>query len=125
MKKTLTIISHVLFLAAALTLAACSSSAPDSAKTTEPAAAGASGAAAVKKYPMQGKILSLDATEKSARIDAGPIGDWMGAMTMNYPVKDAADFAKLTVGANIDATVFVQGDDFWVGDVKSPGAAAK
>jgi Cu/Ag efflux protein CusF len=67
---------------------------------------------------MHGKILSLNASDKSARIDAGPIGDWMGAMTMNYPVKDDAEFAKLTAGATIDATVFVDGDNFWVGEVK-------
>ena len=27
-------------------------------------------------------VSSVNAAEKSARIDAGPIGDWMGAMTM-------------------------------------------
>lgn len=74
--------------------------------------------AAIKSYPMHGKVLSVNAADKSARIDAGPIGDWMGAMTMNYPVKDAADLAKLTPGITFDATVFVNGDDFWVGDVK-------
>lgn len=74
--------------------------------------------AAIKRYPMRGKVLSVNAADKSARIDAGPIGDWMGAMTMNYPVKDEADLAKLTPGTTFDATVFVNGDDFWVGDVK-------
>ena len=94
----------------------CSSSAPT--ESAPAAASGASGASAVKRYPMHGKVLSLDATEKSARIDAGPIGDWMGAMTMSYPVKDPAEFSKLTAGSTIDATVFVDGDNFWVGDVK-------
>lgn len=70
--------------------------------------------AAIKRYPMHGKVLSVNAADKSARIDAGPIGDWMGAMTMNYPVKDEADLAKLTPGTTFDATVFVNGDDFWV-----------
>jgi len=48
----------------------------------------------------------------------------MGSMTMNYTIKDDAAFAKLSVGSIIDATVFVQGDDFWVGEVRTGGAAA-
>jgi Cu/Ag efflux protein CusF len=107
----------VALISLAFVLTACSSNAPAPAAKTE--VAGASGQAqAVKRYPMHGKVLSLDATEKSARIDAGPIGDWMGAMTMSYPVKDPAEFSKLTAGSTIDATVFVDGDNFWVGDVK-------
>jgi len=42
----------------------------------------------------------------------------MGAMTMNYTIKDDAGLAKLAPGTVFDATVFVQGDDFWVGDIK-------
>jgi Cu/Ag efflux protein CusF len=67
---------------------------------------------------MHGKVVSVNAPEKSARIDAGAIGDWMGPMTMNYSFKDDADLARLTPGITFDATVFVQGDDFWVGEVK-------
>ncbi len=109
-------------------LVGCSSSAPEAAKT-EATAAGASGPMgasghSIKKYPMQGKVLSLNAAEKSARIDAGAIGDWMGPMTMNYAVKDAADFAKLSAGVTINATVFVDGDDFWVGEVNVAGTSA-
>lgn len=125
--KTFKILSQIVFFSAILALAGCSSGAPEAAKTSDSGAAGAAGASGqneLKKYPMHGKVLSLDAAEKSARIDAGPIGDWMGAMTMNYPVKDASEFAKLTAGATIDATVFVQGDDFWVGEVRTAGAAA-
>jgi len=81
--------------------------------------AGASGAPTqIKRYPMHGKILAVNPAEKSARIEAGPIGDWMGAMTMNYTIKDDAEFGKLTAGATFDATVFVNGDDFWVGEIK-------
>ncbi len=67
---------------------------------------------------MHGKIVSLDPAAKKARIDAGPIGDWMGAMTMDYTIKDDAGFSKLAVGSTIDATVFVDGDNSWVGEIK-------
>jgi Cu/Ag efflux protein CusF len=106
-------------LAAALSLAGCSSGTPSDIPAPAPAgASGASGQTAIKRYPMHGKVVSVNAAEKSVKIDAGPIGDWMGAMTMNYTIKDDADLARLTPGTTFDATVVVNGDDFWVAEVK-------
>ena len=114
MNKTISIA----ILAAALSLIGCSSSAPtETAAAAASGASGASGQTAIKRYPMHGKVISVNAPEKSVKIEAGPIGDWMGPMTMNYTIKDAADLAKLTPGVSFDATVFVNGDDFWVGEV--------
>ncbi len=67
-----------------------------------------------KRYSMQGEIRSLDPTSKSATISAGKIGDWMEAMTMQYPVKPDADFQKLHVGDHIQATVVVNDLKFYV-----------
>jgi Cu/Ag efflux protein CusF len=112
----------IALLPAALLLIGCSASTPESAtsSTVAPAAASgapsASGAVAIKRYPMHGKIIAVN-PDKTVRIEAGPLGDWMGAMTMNYTVKDDADRAKLTTGTVFDATVVVNGDDFWVADV--------
>ena len=116
--KSLTLITQTLLLTAALALVGCGAISPGS--DNKSGAAGASGAIAIKRYSMHGKVLSLDAGNKKARIDAGPIGDWMPtAMTMNYLVKDDAEFAKLSAGQTIDATVFVQGgDDSWIGEIK-------
>jgi Cu/Ag efflux protein CusF len=71
----------------------------------------------VKQYPMHGEVLRLDAQGKIAAIKAGKIGDWMEAMTMEYPVKDQTEFDKLHTGETIDATVYVQGNSYWVGDI--------
>jgi Cu/Ag efflux protein CusF len=71
-----------------------------------------------KRYPMQGEIKAVDATAKTATIDAGKIGDWMEAMTMEYPVKPDAEFEKLHVGDKIEATVVVQMPSYYVTDVK-------
>jgi Cu/Ag efflux protein CusF len=73
---------------------------------------------ASKRYPVQGDIKALDPASKIATIDAGPIGDWMGAMTMEYPVKPDADFQKLHVGDHIEGTVVVNDPTFYVTDVK-------
>jgi Cu/Ag efflux protein CusF len=108
----------IALIAAAIICIGCSSSTPESAASTPAAASGASGSvAAIRRYPMHGKVVAVNA-DKTVRIDAGPIGDWMGAMTMDYAVKDDADRAKLTPGTTFDATVFVNGDDNWVGEVK-------
>jgi Cu/Ag efflux protein CusF len=100
-------------IALVLITGACSFNSSQPPQTSAKASTGA-----VKTYPMHGKILSLDPATKSARIDAGPIGDWMGAMTMSYTIKDDAGFSNLAVGSVIDATVFVDGDNFWVGSIK-------
>ncbi len=78
----------------------------------------------IKQYPMHGEILSLDTQDKTAHIKAGKIDGWMEAMTMEYPIKDQAEFNKLHTGENINATVFVQGNSYWVGGIQEDTAPA-
>ncbi len=100
-------------LAVALILAACQSSVKEEAKD-EP----------LKKYALHGEVLRLDAQGKIAAIKHGKIGDWMEAMTMEFPVKDQAEFDRLKAGETIDATVNVQGNNYWVSDIHEASAAA-
>jgi Cu/Ag efflux protein CusF len=72
----------------------------------------------VKRYPMQGYVQAVDPTTKTATIAAGKIGDWMDAMTMDYSVKPDAELAKLHAGDHIEATVVVEGERYYVTDVK-------
>ena len=67
---------------------------------------------------MQGAVLAVDPAAKTATIAAGKIGDWMEAMTMEYPVKPDSELAKLHAGDHIEATVVVQGEKYYVTDVK-------
>ena len=92
---------RILVLSFAVLLASCGSKAP-----------------AGKRYQMEGKILALDASSKTATIDAGQIGDWMAPMTMEYPVKPDSEFQKLRVGDRIQATVVVNDPQYYVTDVK-------
>jgi Cu/Ag efflux protein CusF len=75
-------------------------------------------AAPVKRYPMQGVVKAVDAQAKTATIDAGKVGDWMEAMTMEYLVKPEAEFNKLHVGDKIEATVVVEDIKYYLTDVK-------
>jgi len=92
---------RTLLLSLAIFLAACGSKAP-----------------AAKRYPMEGEVKALDAQSKTATIAAGKVGDWMEAMTMEYPVKPDAEFQKLHVGDHIQATVVVQDPNYYVTDIK-------
>jgi len=78
----------------------------------------------VKQYPMHGEVLRLDSNGQIAAIKAGKIGDWMEAMTMEYPVKDKTEFDKLRTGEKINATVFVQGNSYWVSGIQEDTAPA-
>ncbi len=69
---------------------------------------------------MRGEVLRLDPANQLATIKHEAIQGWMGAMTMDYLIKDKPEFSKLKSGERITAKVYVQGDDFWVGDIK-PG----
>jgi Cu/Ag efflux protein CusF len=71
-----------------------------------------------KRYAMEGEVKALDPAAKTATIAAGKIGDWMDAMTMEYSVKPDAEFQKLHAGDRIQATVVVDGDKYYVTDVK-------
>jgi Cu/Ag efflux protein CusF len=80
--------------------------------------AGCAHKAPEKRYPMTGEIKALDATAHTATIAAGKIGDWMEAMTMEYPVRPDAEFQKLHVGDKIEATVVVGDPAYYVTDIK-------
>jgi len=71
-----------------------------------------------KRYPMQGKVLAVDPAAKTATIAAGKIGDWMDAMTMEYSVKPDSELAKIHAGDQIEAAVVVEGERYYVTDVK-------
>ena len=79
----------------------------------------------IRRYELNGQVLRLDTTGTIpiATIKHEAIGDWMGAMTMDFPVKDPADLAKMKVGAPVHGTVFVQGLRSWVGEVKDAAPA--
>ena len=80
-------------------------------------------APATRQYAMHGEVLALNPQDHTATIKHGKIGDWMEAMTMEYPIKNEADWKKLAVGARIDATVFVSDASYYVGEVRVASAA--
>jgi protein SCO1/2 len=75
---------------------------------------------AVKRYAIEGEILKVNPGEQTATIKHKEIPGWMGAMTMDYQIPSKTDYGKVHVGDRIKATVFVQDEEFWVGDIQDP-----
>ena len=76
----------------------------------------------VRRYPLHGEVLRLDSQGKIAAIKHEKIGDWMEAMTMEFPVREQTEFDKLRTGETINATVYVQGDHYWVAEIHEDAA---
>lgn len=105
---------YLLPLALLLTLVACGSQSDTASDLKEP----------LKTYDLKGQIVALDdsGTVKIAKIKHEAIGDWMGAMTMEFPVLEQDQFAKLKEGEKITGKVYVRGLTFWAGDFQEAPA---
>ena len=87
-------------------LAACSSPAKDAPQTP------------VRRYELRGEVLGLDAKRHIATVKGEKIEGFMEAMTMEYSVKDVAEFQTLHEGDRITATLFVRDTDSWIGEIR-------
>ena len=72
-----------------------------------------------KTYSLKGVIVATNPQTRTATIKHEKIGDWMDAMTMEFPVKDPAEFTNLRPGQKITATVHTHPDTFeyWIADI--------
>jgi Cu/Ag efflux protein CusF len=73
---------------------------------------------APQRYALHGKVVSLNEENKIAAIDHQEIVGWMGAMTMEFPVREQSEWEKLHVGEQINATVFVDATGFHLGEIE-------
>ena len=78
-----------------------------------------------KQYALTGYVTALRKESAVATIRHEDIKDsggklWMAAMTMEFPVRDKAAFAKLEVGQRIRATVHQRESDYeyWIGEIQ-------
>lgn len=66
------------------------------------------------RYTLQGVVLRLRPADRIAVVQHQKIEGWMEAMTMEFPVPDAAEYAKLKEGAKIRSTVCVNDMYYWL-----------
>ena len=69
---------------------------------------------AKKTYQLRGVVQRLKPDNRVAVIKHEKIGDWMEAMTMEFPVPSPEEFAKLKEGSSIRATVNVNDLYYWL-----------
>lgn len=85
-----------------------------------------------KRYPLKGKIISVDKEKKKAKIEHEKIPDYMDAMTMDFPIHEDWVWENLTPGAEIHAELVVDStakDPYWLEKIgivalPQPGQAA-
>lgn len=70
-----------------------------------------------KQYQLHGVVVRLDQQEHTATIKHEEIKGWMEAMTMEFPVPSKEEFARLSRGQTIRATVFVRDLDYHIGEI--------
>lgn len=96
----------LLATAIGIVLSACGSSVPP-----EPAAE-------LKVYDLHGEIVQINKAEKLLVVNHDDIGDWMKAMTMEFPVADPADLDRVSVGDVIDAKLEVRGLEYHLTEIR-------
>ncbi len=75
----------------------------------------------VQRYQLQGVVVRRDESSRIVTIKHGAIVNtagkvWMEPMTMEFPVPNMEDFAKLTKGSEVKASVLARDSDleYWI-----------
>ena len=80
----------------------------------------------IKKYPVQGEIVSKNIATNEITVNHGDIPGFMPAMAMPYHVKDPAVVQELQPGDKIAAEGFVSKDgEYWLEDVRITDESAR
>ncbi|MCP5110692.1 MAG: copper-binding protein [bacterium] len=73
-------------------------------------------------YDVRGEVVGL-LENNVVELKHEEIEGWMKAMTMDFPVKDPAEFAKLSKGDRIESKLYVRGMDFYLAEIRVIPAA--
>lgn len=74
----------------------------------------------LQQYHLDGIVVKVDTDHKMVLIKHKEIQGLMGAMTMDFPVKDDRELAKLHPGEHITARVLRSPSDydFWIDNIR-------
>ena len=67
-----------------------------------------------KRYPLTGKVIALNKTEKTATINHDEIPGYMESMTMEFKVKNDSDLDKMKPGDRISGDLVVTDTSSWI-----------
>ncbi|MCL4523279.1 MAG: SCO family protein [Acidobacteria bacterium] len=71
-----------------------------------------------RQFPFRGIVVNVNPTAKTVMIHHDEIPGYMMSMTMEFKLKDSGDYARLTSGDTIDATLVVSGTSSYLQDLK-------
>jgi protein SCO1/2 len=66
------------------------------------------------RYPIAGKVVAVNKTERTATVDHEKIPGYMESMTMDFNVKNDADLDRMKPGDRISGTLVVTDDSSWI-----------
>ncbi len=67
-----------------------------------------------KRYPLKGKVIAVNKTERTATIKHEDIPGYMPGMTMPFKLKSEGDLQMLKAGDDVSATLVVTDIDSWI-----------
>ena len=79
-----------------------------------PTACGPRHSANEKRYPIKGKVVAVNQTERTATIAHEDIVGYMPAMTMPFKIKSDADLQMIKSGDQVTGTLVVDDQSAWV-----------
>lgn len=100
----------VLFLLAVLFFTACQNNSNNNGSLSSSA----------KRYPLKGKVVSVDKAAKKAKIDHEEVEGYMPAMTMDFPIRADWVWDDLTPGSEIRAELVVDNtadEPYWLENI--------
>lgn len=74
--------------------------------------------AELEVYPLRGEIVRVLPGDELLIVKHEDVEGWMKAMTMEFPVTDPADLARLSEGDRIEAEVHVRGLDYRLANIR-------
>src|SRR5215208_7529166 len=68
-----------------------------------------------QRYDLKGKVLAVDRARGEVSVDHEEVKGYMGAMTMDFPVRDAEALKVMEAGDQLQAVLVVADDgSFWL-----------
>lgn len=67
-----------------------------------------------KRYPLTGKVIAINKTEKTATINHDAIPGYMESMTMEFRVKNDSDLDKMKPGDRVSGDLVVTDTSSWI-----------
>lgn len=67
-----------------------------------------------QRYELKGKVISVDRAKGEVAVDHEKVEGYMGAMTMDFPVRDAEALKVLEAGDRVQASLVITDDGYWL-----------